>query len=192
MLALFLSYLDDDKDKRIFEEIYHTYRKQMFLLALSINKNEIDAEDIVSKVFLKIAQKYWKTVKLISNNTDLRNYLLKATKNTALNEIKFKKSEFDKFNIFIERRSNDIQNISDKDFLDYICKRYDYSNTVDAINKLDEKYRNVLYYHYVLEISIKDTAKSLGQSIDTTKKQITRGKKMLIELLKGVNEYADV
>ena len=180
MLALFLSYLDDDKDKRIFEEIYHTYRKQMFLLALSINKNEIDAEDIVSKVFLKIAQKYWKTVKLISNNTDLRNYLLKATKNTALNEIKFKKSEFDKFNIFIERRSNDIQNISDKDFLDYICKRYDYSNTVDAINKLDEKYRNVLYYHYVLEISIKDTAKSLGQSIDTTKKQITRGKKCLL------------
>ena len=81
MLALYLAYLDDENDKKLFEEIFYAYRKQMVTLALSILNNENDAEDAVHNVFLRIAQKNWNTVRTIENKTDLRNYLLKATKN---------------------------------------------------------------------------------------------------------------
>lgn len=80
MLALYLAYLDDESDKKLFEEIYLSHRKQMVILAITILGSEDDAQDAVGDVFLRIAQKNWDTVKQIKNNTDLRNYLLKATK----------------------------------------------------------------------------------------------------------------
>ena len=59
MLALYLAYLDDDNDKKLFEDIFVSYRKQMVTFAISILGNENDAQDVVSDVFLKIAQKYY-------------------------------------------------------------------------------------------------------------------------------------
>ncbi len=191
MLVLFLSYLDDTEDKRYFEEIYYSYRKQMYLMAFSILKNKPDAEDAVSKVFLRIAQKNWKTVCKIHNETDLRNYLLKSTKNTALNILGSKKRERDFVDLYSQKKSNS-KYFSDDDFLDYICSRYDYGKAVEAISNLSERYRNVLYFHYVLDMTVKETANALNQSEDTTKKQITRGKKLLIDLMKGESENVNV
>ena len=62
MLIIFLSYLDDDNDKKLFENIYLSFRKQMVFLAMSILHNESDAQDVVSEVFLNIAQHNWATV----------------------------------------------------------------------------------------------------------------------------------
>ena len=91
MLTLYLAYLDDVNDKKLFEEIYYSYRKQMVTFAITLLGNEDDAQDAVGDVFLRIAQKNWDTVRAIENKSDLRNYLLKATKNTSLNKIKTKK-----------------------------------------------------------------------------------------------------
>ena len=55
MLTLYLAYLDDANDQRLFEDIYYSYRKQMVTLALSILGQTEDAEDAVSKVFVRIA-----------------------------------------------------------------------------------------------------------------------------------------
>lgn len=57
MLALFLTYLDDENDKILFEEMFYSYRKQMLSFSISILKNKDDAEDAVHNVFLHIAQK---------------------------------------------------------------------------------------------------------------------------------------
>ena len=45
MLALYLAYLDDANDQRLFEDIYYSYRKQMVTLALSILGKKEDAEE---------------------------------------------------------------------------------------------------------------------------------------------------
>ena len=65
----------------------------MIYYAFGFVSNEIDAEDIVHDVFLKIAQKNLVVLKKIESETDIRNYLLKATKNTALNLTKVKKHD---------------------------------------------------------------------------------------------------
>lgn len=80
MLALYLAYLDDDNDKRLFEKIYNSYKKQMVTLAVSILNNNDDAEDTVGDVFLRIAQKNFDVVRGIKNDIDLRNYLLARCK----------------------------------------------------------------------------------------------------------------
>ena len=43
MLALYLAYLDDDKDKELFEEIFNSHKNQMVTLAFSMLDNKNDA-----------------------------------------------------------------------------------------------------------------------------------------------------
>ena len=183
MLTLFLAYLDDDNDKKLFESIFLSYRKQMVTLAITILHNEDDAQDVVSEVFLRIAQKNWDVVRRIEDQTDLRNYLLKATKNTSLNKIKTKKKENVSLDTIIEYDMEGIEDLSDDTFLEVICNKYEYDKVVQAIKLLNEKYRDAMYCHYVMEMTVPQTAKSLNQKLSATKQQLVRGKKMLLSLL---------
>ena len=193
MLALYLAYLDDEKDKELFSNIYYSYRKQMVYVAFSIVNNQTDAEDVVEDVFLRIAQKYFDVVRSIDNETDLRNYLLKAAKNTAINKSKSKKKENTSLDTIIEYNMNDIEELSDDTFIETLCNKIDYDQIIEAIKSLNEKYRDVLYYHFVMELTVPQTAKLLDQTTSTTKKQLVRGKKMLLSLLetKGVKDNAN-
>lgn len=46
MLVLYLSLIDEDNNKQKFEMIYHSYRKQMVMVAMSIVQNQSDAEAV--------------------------------------------------------------------------------------------------------------------------------------------------
>lgn len=180
MLLLCLTFIDDFDDKLIFENLFYAYRKQMIYLAMSFVHNQDDAEDIVHDVFLNIAQRHMPIIKSIHNDEDIRNYLLKATKNMALNKIREKKRVNQYFNGI---SMSTVIDLPDNDFIDKICKGIEYKQIVGAIESLGEIYRNSLYFHFVLEIPVEQVAKILNQSISTTKKQLVRGKKMLLTLL---------
>lgn len=183
MLALYLAYLDDANDQRLFEDMYYSYRKQMVTLALSILGKKEDAEDAVSKVFVRIAEKNWDVVRGIKSDTDLRNYLLKATKNTSLNMIKARKKENVSLDTISEYYLEGIEELSDDSFLEVICNRVEAEKVKKTILQMNEKYRDVLYYHFVMGLTVPETAKSLNQTIAATKKQLVRGKKMLLKML---------
>ena len=51
MLALYMSFIDDESHRRLFEKIYIEYRDPMFFMARSVLGNDSDAEDIVHDVF---------------------------------------------------------------------------------------------------------------------------------------------
>ena len=57
MLALYLAYLEDENDKKLFEEIFYNYRKQMVSYAAFILNNEKDSEDAVHNVFFEHSEK---------------------------------------------------------------------------------------------------------------------------------------
>lgn len=185
MLMICLTLIDNNLDKKLFEKLFFSYRKQMIYLAMSIVHNQDDAEDIVHDVFLNIAQKHMSIIKNIKNEVDIRNYLLKATKNATLNRIKNKKRDNLCIDTLLEFFN---ENISDNDFIDKICKESEYNQIILAIKSLDDIYRNSLYFHFVLELPIGQVAKILNQSISTTKKQLVRGKKMLLALLETKGE----
>lgn len=182
MIAIYLAFLDDN-DKQLFEKIFYTYRKQMIMVARSVLHNDTDAEDVVHDVFLKIATKHMSVIKSIESDVDLRNYLLKATKNTALNTYKKREKENASLDTVHEYNIGGIHEITDDDFIEVICNKCEYERVVKGIQSLDEKYRYVLYYHFVIGLTVLEIAKSLNQSVSTTKKQLVRGKKMLIALL---------
>lgn len=183
MLVLYLTYIDEEKDKYKFEKIYHAYRKQMSVVAMAIVHNEADVEDIVHDVFLNVATRHMDTINRITDETDLKNYMLKATKNTAINwKTKQKRLVFSTKEVDLELP---VLNLSDDKFIEYLCQKIEYNLVLDAIKVLEPKYRDVLYHHFVMEVPVPELAKYLNQSLSATKKQLVRGKKKLLLLLDG-------
>lgn len=171
------------EDKVLLEGLYHTYKKQMFYLAKSILFDEMSAEDVVQDVFLLIAARHLPVIRKIENSDDIRNYLLKATKNTALNHLKRRNRE----RVSWTDLSN-IQDLPDEDFLERICARAEYDTVLRAITEMEEIYRDVLYYHFVMDLSVSDVALALDRKLPTVKKQLVRGKKLLLKQLECFKE----
>lgn len=182
MLAFYLALIDDGDDKAVFENAYCTYRKQMYFVAYSVLKNSEDAEDVVHDVFCNVAKKHLHTIRAIKNEQDLKNYMLKSAKNTALNKQRYNKNQKakeEKLQIKIEA------NINDDVFLDWICSEFTYKELVKKIESLDKKYADVLYLHFVLELPVADVAELLHRKTQTVKKQLFRGKQILFESLQN-------
>lgn len=194
MLLLYLNLIDDEQQRIEFEEIYTTYRKQMILLAKSFLHNDADAEDVVHDVFLRIATKHMKFIQGLQDPEDVRNYLLKATKNTALNELSRKGRSTASLDILSESDLTDTRDLSDAAFIELLCTKADYEKVVQALLSLREPYRDIMYYHFVLELTIPEAARHLGRSTATAKRQLVRGKKLLLNKLAlgGESEHGDV
>lgn len=181
MLVLYLSLIDEENKKNRFTEIYLSYRKQMIIVARSVVHSEVDAEDVVHEVFLNIAMRHMDTINAIQEEKVLRNYLLTATKRTALNWLRKNKHI-----VYVESEmelDDMLPEIPDDRFVEHICERMQYEQVIEAIAGLEEKYKVVIYYHFVLEIPASKVAEMLHQSVATTKKQLVRGKKKLLTLL---------
>lgn len=180
MLVFYLSLIDNDNDRKLFERIYYAHRKQMLTLAFSILENEDDAEDLVHDVFCNIAEKYMQSLQNIKNEQDMKNYLLKATKNSALNKkrdtkphISLQKSEY-----MLNK-----DDLNDNEFLDMVCNNISYQEVLSAIRSLDKKYEDVLYLHFVIGMTVPEVAEHLNRNKQTVKKQLFRGKILLLEKL---------
>lgn len=125
MLALYMSFIDDESQRRLFEEIYLNYRKQMLLVARSVLGSDTDAEDVVHDVFLKIAKKHMSRISKIKNSIDLRNYLLKATKHTALDHLRKRRHEKAILDAVNENNLKKDAEVSDDELVDEVAKLLD-------------------------------------------------------------------
>lgn len=180
MLTIYLGLIDDEQQRVRFEEIYTTYRMQMIHLAKSYFENEADAEDVVHDVFVRIATKHMKFIQGLGNPEDIRNYLLKATKNTALNELKRKGRSNISIEDVAESDLDSFPDLSDDSFIETICTKAEYESVVQELLAMEEPYRDIMYYHFVLDLTVPEAAKLLGRNITTAKKQLVRGKKLLL------------
>lgn len=174
MLFLYLSFIDDKKDESKFEALYYEYRDRMMDMALSVLHNKEDAEDAVHNTFICIA----KNMKSIDETKSVRtlSYVLKATKNTSINILK-KRNKHETISL------EDIENIPDEDFFEKLNLKQQYNDVVNAIVKLDDKYKDVLFYHFVNGMSANEISELLGRKQSTVKQQLVRGKALLLKLL---------
>lgn len=190
MLSFYLNLIENEDDRRKFEEIYYTYRQQMFLVARNFLNCDEDAEDVVHDVFVTIATKHMPIIKKINSDRDLKNYLLKSAKNRALDFNKKNKRQKNYLYKTVESDRNEI--ISDEYMFDTICDNMNYQDIISAIQQLNQKYKEVLYYHFVIELTVAETAKILDRNLFTVKKQLLRGKKQLLDILNIKENETDV
>lgn len=173
---MFIYTFDTEGEKGKFEVIYYRYRDMLYMCALGIVKNSADAEDVLHDAFIKIA----KSIKQIDdiNSKSTAAYLAVITKNTAYDRLRRLKR-------LNETPIDDCFLAADDTLIEEIAEKTEYEKLLAAVKSVPPPYNEVLFLHYVNEMPVKKTAALLGRKVSTVKMQLVRGKKLLLQALRG-------
>ena len=110
-----------------------------------------------------------------------------------INEIEFTDIlvlNIDSINLFNKNKracehvfTGDIGNLTDENIKEKMSLTESYKEIVTAVELLNETYRDVMYYHFVCDMKIKDIADLLGEKPSAVQQKLIRGKKKLLEIL---------
>lgn len=179
MLAFLLMICGDDIKEKI-EHIYKTYHRDMLRYAkgqlkkMNVPDYEAEAEDVVQNAFLKITR-YSERIRFDRGDDAVKSYVFAIVLNEAINNA----NEYTAtVNI------DDCFEVSTEDeFFEQLPIKEDYEKVIQAIQRLDDKYRYTLMLHYTHDMSVKEIAKLMGIPEKTVYTRLERGRKQLLALL---------
>ena len=181
-MKLYNDYLNGET--KAFELLYLKYKDKIKYFIYNIVKDYEKAEDITQEVFIYVLKNK------VRNESSFKYYIYMIAKSRAINYLN------------TENRRNEINNLylihneetTSEDVLDIIEKQEEKEKLLEAINLLDEKYKNAIYLVKIEEFSYQETAEILNESVANIKNLIHRGKKELRMILikKGFNEMNKV
>lgn len=172
MLSIYLSVLETQEDKDLFEEWYRLYRGSMYNIAFSILHNKEDAEDALNEAFLCIANKFEKIRKL--SRQEVKAYYVIIIRNTSINIYRKNKS-----------RSNYCEPLEDND----VAVEDDFLGQIErkALNKaiasLPSEYKDLIFMFYAENQTAKEIAEYIGITQSAVWKRLERARKLLREAL---------
>lgn len=182
-------------DEESLDILIQSYLKPIHSFAYRYVGNAKDAEDVTQEVFVKV----WRHIKKFDHNKSFKTWVFMITKNTALDLLKKnrasaggkKETPFSDLAIFGDdgiEINNTFENISDPALLPIeLLERKDIKKVLDAaMEKLDLKYRMVLFLRYNDHFSFQEISESLEEPIDTIKSRHRRALIKLRELLQGI------
>lgn len=166
---LYDEYLNGEKEA--FETLYSKYQNKIHYFVFNIVKDYQKAEDITQEVFIYIMNNKLK------EGYSFKYYIYMVAKSRALSYIN------------VENRRDKIEekhlvnDDKEKDVLEIITEQENKKELIDAINKLDDKYKNALYLVKIEGFSYAQTAEILGQTVQNIKNLVHRGKKEVRKIL---------
>lgn len=180
----FLLTLVDESDREKIERIYSTYHEHMMkyavskLQAMGRTNYTYDAEDAVQNAFMKIA-KYIDSIDFSRGEKDVKNYCFAVLSNEICNVLNYNQENFEvDEGCFFESDYN-------YDFVEELEIKEKYEEVVSAIEALDERYSTTLFLAVCREMTPYEIADMMGITVKTVYTRLTRGKKLLFELLEG-------
>lgn len=158
-------------------EIYKHYAKSMYNVAYRILNNNTEAEDIIQESFLKAFQK----LNSFSGDVSFGAWLKRIVINTSLDELRKKKLVFE-----------DIDNIKHPDFEnddeDDKAQAYEVKKVRNTIMRLPDGYRIVLSLYLLEGYDHDEISEIMGITASTSRSQLARAKKKLIQELKKTEQ----
>ena len=145
-------------------EAFKKHSDMVYRLAVARVKNKYDADDILQEVFLR----FIKAKDKVENEEHLKALLIRITINCSksmLTSSWFKRTE----------PLSESFSVSDE-----------YSDTLDSVMRLPQKYRTVIHLHYYMGYSVDEIAGILKSKPSTVKSQLHRARQKLKLDLEGV------
>lgn len=176
--------MEKDLDKKLYNEylkgnkeafnlLYNKYRGKIEYFVYNILKDYSKAEDITQETFMYIMQNPTK------EGYSFRKYAYLVAKSRAYNYIKVEKRRNEISEQYI---NHNLENV-ESDVLEDIEIKETKKELLNAIDQLEEKYKNAIYLTSIEELSYNETAEILGESLQNTKTLVHRGKKNLKKIL---------
>lgn len=181
-LKFYNEYLNGDE--KAFDELYNKYKNKIQYFIFNIVKDYEKAEDITQEVFIYAFQNPKKT------DCSFKYYIYLIAKSKAFSFIKQEKRREQ----IKETYFSNNEDMVEKDIIEVVAKEETKKELIEAINMLDDKYKNAIYLIKIEELSYKEASEILGESISNLKNLIHRGKKELRKILikKGFGEMKNV
>ncbi len=173
MLDVFLSALKTEEDRGFFTVIYEEYKQLLYGISLRYLNDKSLAEDCVNTVFMDIADYFEAFKKIPDENREA--YLARSCKNAAY-RINRENPYFSSYDDYIEDRLDESTN-------SFYYIDYDKSMIIEAINKLDDIYREPFIMKYITGLSPAEIAGLLGISPNLASQRILRAKNILRKML---------
>lgn len=148
------------------EQVVRTYSDMVYRIAFRYMKNEADAEDVYSEVFLS----YFKKERSFESEDHRRFWLVRVTINAAKKTLTAKE--------YHEEINEEIlgagpANTSREDILDLR----------NAISRLPDNYREVISLFYLDDLPVKQIAELIGKTENNVKVMLNRARNSLKTLL---------
>ncbi len=151
-IKLYNEYLNGNKEA--FEFLYNKYKDKIQYFIFNIVKDCQKAEDITQEVFIYILQNKMR------ENCSFKYYIYLVARSRAYNYINMikRRTEIDEEFLY----SNEEE--TNKDVIDIVIQKETEKEIIDAINKLNNKYKNAIYLTKIEELSYNETAKILRRN----------------------------
>ncbi|RKI41962.1 RNA polymerase sigma factor [bacterium D16-51] len=149
-------------------QMYQTYGEMVFRICLIHLKNQQDAYDAVQETFLKLMQ----SEKIFESENHAKAWLITVAGNICKNMLK---SFWHK-----NRVSNDALLLPADDNAE---KSEEFSDVMEAVFNLPEKYKDLVYLHYYEGYSIEEIAGIIGKKPSTLRSRLSKAKALLKKYL---------
>jgi RNA polymerase sigma-70 factor (ECF subfamily) len=160
-----------------FYELVRPYERAIFLAALSLVRNEADAEDIVQEAVLKAL----KGLRSFRQEAKFSTWLIQITLNEA--KMRLRKDRRHLYESLDEGRPSEDGDYVPKDLADWreipseaLEQKELREALIKALNSLPEKYRTVFVLRDVQKLSIAETVQALGISEASVKTRLSRAR----------------
>ena len=158
------------------ETLMRKHGNEVLRTAYSYVKDKFTAEDIFQEVFIKV----YKNLENFRDESDIKTWIIRITINTAKDYLKSAYSR--KVVPMMEFKEDQL--VSDNDFEEIENRDRD-EQVKNTVMSLPEQYREVLLCVYYHDMSVADTAKSLGIAEGTVKSRLSRARDMMKNKLEG-------
>ncbi len=171
-------------DVESFYDLVRPYERAVYLAAVSLVKNDADAEDVAQEAVLKA----FKNLSRFRQEAKFSTWLIQITINEA--KMKLRKDRRHLCESLNDSQPSDEGDYIPKDFADWReipSESLEQSELREALTKaldsLSEKYRTVLISRDVQHLSIDETAKILGLSEANVKTRLSRARLQMRDAL---------
>lgn len=151
--------------KEYFHELYEEHSATAYRLCMLYLKNESDAKDALQDLFLKL----WEKKPKLKNKEHEKAWIIRAAKHRSLDILK--SSWHKKRNIYEPDRQQVAGETEKEDGI------------LDQIQKLPQKYREVLYLYYYEEYSVKEISNLTARKESTIQSRLAAARQKLKSML---------
>lgn len=190
MIMLAITALERDDDKAFMLNLYKDYYGLVRKTVYHITRDGEHAEDLANDTFIRLIEK----ISLIRTLESCRlvAYIVYTSRSVAINFIKHREVQqkhlyFGEDKDLAERIANPEDNIEAR-----IIHQEEITELRDAILKLPEKHKELLYFKYILELHDREIADILNIAPDSVRQYLTRARREAKELMeKEMNQRAE-
>ena len=175
----------NNNDQNAYSEIMKSYKNSIYFTILKMIKNRDDAEDLTIEAFSKAFKNLHKFKKEFTFST----WLFRIATNNTIDFIRKKKLATTSIHTSLKDEAG--QNIeldikdSNLNTNEITVKNEKKIIVRQLVNKLPEKYQNLVKLRYFEELSYKEIAHKTNSPLGTIKAQLFRARDLLFEIMKN-------